>query len=105
MTSYCVASPEGGSARQGTCYNIYTNPPAVEGKCDLDGQALIQRSDDSEPVFHERMKTFQELTAPVVKHYSKQGRFQEVNGDQQVEDVTAAITTALKRLRQGPGKS
>ncbi len=89
----------------GHIYNIYTNPPAVEGKCDLDGQALIQRSDDSEPVFHERMKTFQELTAPVVEHYGKQGRFQEVNGDQQVEDVTAAITTALKRLRQRPGKS
>ena len=89
----------------GHIYNIYTNPPAVEGKCDVDGRALIQRSDDSEPVFHERMKTFLDLTAPVIEHYSGQGRFQEVNGDQQVEDVTAAITSALKHLRRDAGKS
>jgi adenylate kinase len=89
----------------GHIYNIYTNPPKIEGKCDIDGQALTQRSDDSEPVFHERMKTFQELTAPVIKHYSGRGRFEEVDGDAQVEDVTNAIKSALKRLRQGAGKS
>lgn len=89
----------------GHIYNIYTNPPKVEGKCDVDGETLVQRSDDSEPVFHERMKTFQELTAPVIKHYSTQGRFEEVDGDAQMEDVTAKITAALKRLRQGAGKT
>jgi len=84
----------------GHIYNIYTNPPKVEGKCDADGQALIQRSDDSEPVFHERMKTFQEQTAPVIEHYCRQGRFEEIDGKGSVEEVTAAITSALRRLRE-----
>ncbi len=84
----------------GHIYNIYTNPPKVEGKCDLDGQALIQRSDDSEKVFHERMKTFEEQTAPVITHYCKRGRFEEVDGSRSVEEVTAAITGALHRLRE-----
>ncbi len=89
----------------GHIYNIYTNPPAVAGECDADGQALIQRSDDSETVFHERMKTFGELTAPVVEHYSRQGRFEQVDGSRGVEEVTSAITGALRRLRQGTGRS
>ena len=89
----------------GRIYNIYSNPPAVPGICDVDGSALVQRSDDSEAVFTERMKTFEAQTAPVIEHYRKQGRFEEVNGDQAVEQVTVEITAALKRLRQKGPKS
>ena len=42
----------------GRIYNIYSNPPAVPGICDEDGSELVQRPDDSEAVFIERMKTF-----------------------------------------------
>jgi adenylate kinase len=83
----------------GRIYNIYTNPPAVPGIDDVDGSPLIQRPDDSEEVFTERMKTFEAQTAPVVEHYRNQGRFREVNGDQPVEAVFAAIKTALHELR------
>ncbi len=89
----------------GRIYNIYSNPPAVPGICDVDGSALVQRSDDSEAVFTERMKTFEAQTAPVIEHYRKQGRFEEVNGGQAVEQVTVEITAALKRLRQKGPKS
>ena len=83
----------------GHIFNIYSNPPAVPDTCDVDGSKLVQRPDDSEAVFIERMKTFESQTAPVIEHYRKQGRFEEVNGDQPVEQVTAAIKAALKRLR------
>jgi adenylate kinase len=80
-------------------YNIFSNPPKVADHCDLECAKLVQRPDDSEPVFVERMKTFESQTAPVVEHYRKQGRFEEIDGDQPVEQVTAAIEAALKRLR------
>src|SRR5438270_6545349 len=83
----------------GHIFNIYSNPPTTPGICDVDSTILIQRPDDSEPVFVERMKTFESQTAPVVEHYRKQGRFEEIDGDQPVEQVTAAIEAALKRLR------
>lgn len=83
----------------GRIYNIYFDPPKVEGICDVDGSALTQRPDDTEPVFAERMRTFDELTAPVVAHYHVAGRFEEINGDQPVEAVTSAIDAALHRLR------
>jgi adenylate kinase len=82
-------------------YNIYSNPPKAEGICDLEGARLAQRPDDTEPVFVERMKTFEEQTTPVVTHYRHLGRFQEVNGDQAVDAVTSAIDAALHRLRGG----
>jgi adenylate kinase len=83
----------------GHIFNIYSNPPAVPDICDVDGSKLIQRPDDSEAVFIERMKTFESQTAPVIEHYRNLARFEEIDGDQPVEQVTAAIEAALKRLR------
>jgi len=81
-------------------YNIYTNPPQVEGVDDVDGQPLVQRPDDTEEVFAERMRQFADLTAPVIEHYRAQGRFEVVDGEQPVEVVTERIVAALKRLRR-----
>ena len=81
-------------------YNIYTNPPQVEGIDDVDGQSLVQRPDDTEEVFAERMRQFADLTAPVIEHYRAQGRFEVVDGEQPVEVVTERIVAALKRLRR-----
>lgn len=80
-------------------YNIYLQPPRVDETCDLDGTHLTRRSDDTEEVFEERMRAYEALTAPVVEHYRALGRFEQVNGDQAVEAVTAAVMQAVRRLR------
>lgn len=80
-------------------YNIYLQPPKVDEKCDLDGTPLARRSDDTEEVFEERMRTYESLTAPVVEHYRALGRFEEVDGEQPVDAVAAAIQAAVLRLR------
>jgi adenylate kinase len=81
-------------------YNIYVNPPKKDGFCDLDGGALIQRDDDTEEVFKERMRAYAALTAPVVEHYRAQGRFSEVDGDRPIAEIAAGIVAAVERLRQ-----
>jgi adenylate kinase len=81
-------------------YNVYSNPPKKADVCDLDGSALTQRSDDTEPVFVERMKTFDAQTAPVVAHYRELGRFAEADGNQSVEAVNIAVEQALASLRR-----
>jgi adenylate kinase len=83
----------------GSIYNIYLQPPKVAGVCDLDGTPLVQRPDDTEEVFEERMRAYDSLTAPVVEHYRALGRFEEVNGEQSVSAVTAEVMQAVKRLR------
>jgi len=80
-------------------YNIYLQPPKVDELCDLDGTPLTRRSDDTEEVFEERMRTYESLTAPVVEHYRALGRFEEVDGEQSVDAVEAAVMAAVLRLR------
>lgn len=82
-----------------TSYNIYLQPPKVDELCDLDGTPLTRRSDDTEEVFEERMRAYNSLTAPVVEHYRALGRFEQVNGEQPVNAVTAEVMKAVLRLR------
>ena len=83
----------------GSIYNVYSNPPKSAGLCDSEGAGLTQRADDTEPVFHERMRTFAEQTGPVVEHYRHLSRFEEVDGSQSVEQVSQTIDAALRKMR------
>jgi adenylate kinase len=81
-------------------YNIYGKPPQKDGICDADGTVLVQRGDDTEKVFEERMRAYSALTAPVVEHYRAAGRFAEVNGDRPILEIAAGIVAAVERLRK-----
>lgn len=83
----------------GSIYNVYLQPPDIEGLCDLDGTPLARRPDDTEAVFEERMRTYESQTAPVVEHYRAVGRFVEVDGEQPVGAVTASILSVVTLLR------
>ena len=85
----------------GTIYNRYSEPPAAEGVCDREGAKLVQRADDTEPVFYERMKAFEAKTAAVIEYYRAQdSRFAEVNGNLPVDAVMQSIRATLFRLRR-----
>ncbi len=81
-------------------YNVYLQPPKADTVCDVDGALLAQRADDAEEVFHERMRTYEILTAPVLEHYRQSGRLVEVNGDRSVSGVSAEILHAVEELRR-----
>jgi adenylate kinase len=80
-------------------YNVYLQPPKADTVCDVEGTPLVQRADDTEAVFHERMRTYTALTAPVVEHYRASSRFVEVDGEQPAGEVMAGIMAAVARLR------
>ena len=82
-------------------YNIYTQPPTQDGICDVEGAALVQRDDDKEAIVIERMKAYEQLTAPEIEHYRAQQRYAEVDGEQDVDRVFADLVAELGRLR-GP---
>jgi adenylate kinase len=87
----------------GTIYNIYSKPPKNDRLCDIDNTPLEQRADDTEEVFYERMKQFEEKTSEVIEYYRTHGgRFAEVNGDQPEDEVTKEIRAALLKLRHHP---
>lgn len=82
-------------------YNIYAQPPLKEGVCDVEGSELVQRPDDTEETFRERMVEYNAKTAHVIEHYRGKGCFGEVDGARPVEEVTASIVGTLKSLRAG----
>jgi adenylate kinase len=59
--------------RCGTLYNIVSQPPKQPDVCDLDGEKLIIRNDDSEAVIRERLDEYESLTRPVLDYYRSAG--------------------------------
>jgi adenylate kinase len=57
----------------GTLYNVASHPPKVDGLCDLDGQKLIIRGDDSETVIRERLDAYDSQTRPVLEFFKTAG--------------------------------
>jgi len=60
--------------RCGTLYNLVSQPPRVDTLCDLDGEKLVVRPDDSEPVIRERLAAYERQTRPVLEYYRSTAR-------------------------------
>lgn len=78
-------------------YHIDDNPPRVEGVCDIDGEALSQREDDSESVVRNRLSIYREQTEPLVEYY-RRGRLtiHSIDGVGDLAAVEAQIAAALE---------
>jgi adenylate kinase len=84
----------------GRVYNVYFQPPKVQGICDVDGTALVTRPDDEESVFAERMKNYDRQTLPLVDYYRERGRLIEVDGERSVEEVMAQAFSAIENVNR-----
>jgi adenylate kinase len=83
----------------GEIYNIYDQPPKVEGICDNDGGELIQRPDDREEVIRQRLMAYEKLTAPLVNYYRRLGFLHEIDASKNVAEVEQEIMQAVASLR------
>jgi adenylate kinase len=72
-------------------YNIYAHLPKVAGVCDLDGSELYQRSDDTGEAVEKRLDIFFNETIRLLDYYGAQQKVIEVNGNQDIDQVHAAI--------------
>jgi adenylate kinase len=71
-------------------YNVLSQPPRVEGKCDDDGADLLTRGDDQEATIRQRMRAYDELTGPILAWYGD-AVVRRVDGRQPLEEVTKAV--------------
>jgi adenylate kinase len=79
----------------GRTYNILSVRPKSPGKCDDDGEALILRKDDREEVVRERLRTYDELTRPILAHYSD---YVNIHGDRSPAYIFEEITGILEPM-------
>ena len=84
----------------GHVYNLLSNPPLVDGVCDLDGSALVQRSDDEEATVRARIEQQMPPLNDVVDHYRRAGILANVDGRQPIDDVTRDVIRAAGRAAE-----
>jgi len=80
----------------GATYHVMFNPPKVDGVCDKDAGELYQRSDDTEEKVGTRLDEYTSKTAPLLNFYSEQGTLREVDGERDINLVTAEIISTLR---------
>ena len=78
-------------------YNLLHQPPRTPGICDDDGTPLITRKDDSEEVVTERIRTYDEVTRPVLAYYQDR-KYHQIRGDRSPEYIFEVITGVLEPI-------
>ncbi|MEO6017753.1 MAG: adenylate kinase [Polaromonas sp.] len=89
----------------GRTYHVKYNPPKVEGKDDVTGEALIQREDDKEETVRRRLEVYSAQTRPLVDYYSKWAKsepslapaYRAISGMGTVDEITARAFAELAR--------
>lgn len=79
----------------GESFHLISLPPKQNGICDSCGGSLIQRPDDSEEVVHKRLAIFSAQNNQLLDFYRRQGKLVEVDANQPVEALQAALLKIL----------
>jgi adenylate kinase len=87
----------------GRIYNILHQQSKVPGICDDCGSALIQRKDDTEETFRERLETYDEVTRPVLAWYQDRN-YHLIHGDQAPDHIFDNMKELLEIHAEKQGK-
>ena len=79
----------------GATYHVMYKAPAKEGVCDVCGEALTTRKDDSPEVVKSRLETYHSETEPLRDFYAKKGILKTVIGQEELADTTKLTLAAL----------
>jgi adenylate kinase len=79
----------------GAIYNVKSKPPKVDGICDVCGNAIVQRADETEEAIENRLQVYNEQTAPLVDFYRDEDLLVSVPTSD-LEPVLAAIRQRLQ---------
>lgn len=79
----------------GATYHVIFNPPKVEGICDVDGSALMQREDDKEETVRRRLDVNIEQSKPLIDFYAEKGYLRTLDGDRPIDVVYADVKALL----------
>jgi len=87
------------SRKTGRVYHVDFDPPKHEGRCDIDGSQLIQRTDDEEQTVRKRLAVYHDQTAPLIDYYDERGLLRRFDGSRGPSDVHDHIRATLATLR------
>lgn len=79
----------------GAMYHVVFNPPQKEGVCDKCGGELYQRDDDKEETIIQRLKVYENQTAPLIEYYRGKGVLYDVDGTGSIQEIFQRILKIL----------
>jgi adenylate kinase len=79
----------------GALYHVVFDPPKTPGTCNRCGGELFQRDDDREETITNRLKVYDDQTAPLVSYYRERGLLREIDGVGEVETIGKRVIRAL----------
>ena len=77
-------------------YNIISNPPHKEGKCDVCGGGLYQRADDAPETVRNRIQVYREQTSPLIDYYRDKELLFTIKSEGGIEHVQQKIVEVLQ---------
>jgi adenylate kinase len=77
-------------------YNLLSQPPRVPDQCDDDGATLSVRDDDRESVIRQRLRAYEQQTAPVLAWYGA-AAISQIDGSLAPTEVTEKIDRVLRQ--------
>lgn len=79
----------------GASYHVKFNPPSIDGKCDVCGNDVVQRKDDTEATVKERLDVYDSQTQPLINYYDGEGLLKTVDGTKAINEVFESICDIL----------
>jgi adenylate kinase len=79
----------------GATFHITNIPPKVEGVCDVCGEELYQRDDDTEETVANRIEVYNSQTKPLIDYYEKSGNISHLDGSVDPDELLAEIVKIL----------
>lgn len=83
----------------GSLFNLFTNPPIIDDRCDDCGRVLHHRSDDNEETIDRRLRVYEMQTKPLTGIYKQQNKLHEIDGQGDIEEVAKRIKSTLRGMR------
>ena len=77
-------------------YHIESKAPKEQGRCDLCGGELVHRDDDKPEAIRNRLKVYDDQTAPVLDYYVRKGVRKDIAAAGGIRDIFDRITGALE---------
>ena len=82
-------------------YNLKLNPPSQECICDKSGHELVQRKDDNVDTIKSRIKTYIDVTSPLIEYYEKKEKLYTAEVSERINrlgsDVAKDVIELLKK--------
>jgi len=80
----------------GKGYHTVNAAPKTESVCDVCGEKLIQRDDDREETVRNRLRVYEQQTAPLKSYYASLGLLRHIDATGSIADIQRQIEVLLE---------